>query len=77
MKALGLSGLGKSPLAGMDFKTAGSSLGNIAQGLDGVNMGAVAGVSASNTAVFDFVMYAVLMVFLLGSLYLLHEKRLS
>lgn len=73
-----LSGLEKSPLVGVDFAPGGSSLEGIAQGLNSsINMGAVAGASAQSTMPLDFaIMYAALMVFLLGSLYLLHEKRL-
>lgn len=69
-------GLEKSPLAGANFAPGGSSFGGVAQGLDGINMGAVAGASAQSAGAFDIAMYAALMVFLLGSLYLLHEKRL-
>lgn len=72
------SGLEKSPLAGVNFTAPGSSFGSIAQGLNSINMGTVAGASAQSAGAFDFViMYAALMVFLLGSLYLLHEKRLA
>ncbi len=72
---LGLSGLEKSSLAGMNFVNSNPLGSNLSLGLNNINVGAVAGASASSIGSSDIAVYAALGVFLLGALFLLLDKK--